>query len=130
MIAYSRFSLFLVKFFKMDPRNTLILAGKNGTQFFSINRVSKNNLKQKKINFSKQIPRDDILAPTIKLNKSSKFKSVIYINCVFTSVNNNSINFLTCSQATFRAHSQKTTSPILSFAFILYIVMLKTVLNV
>ena len=33
--------------FQMDPRNTLILAGKNGTQFFSINRVSKNNLKQK-----------------------------------------------------------------------------------
>ena len=49
--------------FQMDPRNTLILAGKNGTQFFSINRVSKNNLKQN-INFSKQIPRDNILAPT------------------------------------------------------------------
>ena len=64
MIAYSRISHFLVNFFKMDPRNTLILAGKNGTQIFSINQVSKNNLKQK-INFSKQIPRDDILAPTI-----------------------------------------------------------------
>ena len=37
MIAYSRISLFSVKFFKLDPRNTLILAGKNGTQFFSIN---------------------------------------------------------------------------------------------